>query len=124
MVEDFLAQGIAAVKAGNKQEARRLLDTAIRAAPNDVRAWGWFYNVCENDDERLRCVREILRIEPNNDNAKQKYDELVGLSFKQPVVAPQIAQIATTVQQPSQSTEGTDAIGVIMIITLILLGIF
>jgi hypothetical protein len=33
MADDYLSQGIAAVKAGHKQDARRLLDAAIRATP-------------------------------------------------------------------------------------------
>ena len=91
MADDYLAQGIAAVKAGKKQEARRLLDAAIRTAPNDVRTWGWFYNVCENDNERLRCVKEILRIEPNNEKAKQKYDKLIGLGYQTSEAVPKRA---------------------------------
>jgi len=79
MPEDNLAKGIAAAKAGNIQEARKLLDAAIRVAPNDERTWGWFYTVCVNDKERIRCLKEVLRINPNNQHAKQKYDELLAL---------------------------------------------
>jgi len=82
MAEDYLVKGIAAVKAGNKQEARQLLIEALRIAPNDERSWGWFFNVCESDEERLRCIKEILRINPNNEKAKQKYDELMGLGYQ------------------------------------------
>jgi hypothetical protein len=64
--DDFLAQGIATAKAGNKQEARRFLGAAIQQSPNDERAWGWFYNIAVNDEERLRCVKEELRINPSN----------------------------------------------------------
>jgi len=78
MDDNLLAQGIAAVKAGNKQEARRLLDAATRNAPNDERTWGWFYNVCENDGERIHCLRELLRINPNNEIATNKLDELIS----------------------------------------------
>lgn len=81
MSGDLLTQGIAAVKAGNKQEARRLLDAAIRAAPDDERTWGWFYNVAMNDEERIRCVKEVLRINPNNEKTKQIYDKLNGLNY-------------------------------------------
>jgi tetratricopeptide (TPR) repeat protein len=82
MADDFLTQGIAAVKAGNIHQARQLLDSAIKQNPNDERTWGWFYNVCENDEERLHCLKEILRIVPNNEKAKQKYNELTGLGFQ------------------------------------------
>jgi tetratricopeptide (TPR) repeat protein len=76
MQEDLLSQGIAEVKAGNIQQARVLLDSAIRQNPNDERTWGWFYKVCENDEERIRCLREVLRINPNRETVKKKLDEL------------------------------------------------
>jgi tetratricopeptide (TPR) repeat protein len=82
MPNDLLTQGIAAIKAGNIQEARRLLDLAIRASPNDERTWGMFYGVCINDDERLRCLREVLRINPNNEIAKQNYKSLVDSGIR------------------------------------------
>jgi len=114
MPDDLLAQGIAAVKAGNVYRARQLLDGAIRQNPNDERGWGSFYKVAANDEERLKCLKEILRINPNNQQARQNYDELNGLGF----------QTETTVQQPLQTTGDIDAIGTMMIILLILLGIF
>jgi hypothetical protein len=82
MTEDYLSQGIEAVKAGKIQEARKLLDKAIRAAPDDERTWGWFFNVCLNDTERIKCLKEILRINPNLDRAKQRYNELIGREVK------------------------------------------
>jgi tetratricopeptide (TPR) repeat protein len=104
MADDYLSQGIAAVKAGNKQEARRLLDAAIRAAPNDERTWGWFYNVCENDDERIRCLREVLRINPNREIVKKKLDGLIG--FESPLPSPKPLPVTPTrLSQPIQKVE-------------------
>jgi hypothetical protein len=97
-MDDFLTQGIAAVKAGNKQEARRLFDAAIRAAPDDERTWGWFYSVCINDTERTKCLKEILRINPNHEQAKQKYNELAVIEVKH------IAPVAS-IPPPLESTD-------------------
>ena len=47
-----------------------------------------------NTDERLRCVKEILRISPNNEKAKQKYDELIGLGYQKTVPVPNTARVA------------------------------
>jgi hypothetical protein len=117
MTEDYLVQGITAVKAGNKQEARRLLGAAIRAAPNDERTWGWFYTVCINDEERIRCLKEVLRINPNNQPVKAKYDELLGLAspatpFSQvPSPQPQSAQ-PTPPQSPPPQSDSTEPSGI------------
>jgi hypothetical protein len=78
MSDESITQGIAAVEAGDKKQARQLLGEAIRNYPNDERSWGWFYNVAENDTERLQCVKEVLRINPNNARAKQLLEELRG----------------------------------------------
>jgi len=95
MTDDYLSQGIAAVKAGNTEEARKLLDAAIRSAPDDIRTWSWFYDVCLNNTERIKCLKQILRINPNLEQAKQRYNELMGM---------EVRPIAPIASQP----EGTD----------------
>src|SRR5512143_4073224 len=76
MPDDFLKRGIAALRAGNKAEARRLLTEATLEAPDDERAWAWLYDVAESDEERLRYLIEFLRISPNDQDARQKYNDL------------------------------------------------
>src|SRR5512138_1634438 len=83
MTDDYLAQGIAALEAGNRREAHRLLVAATRATPNDARAWGWLYEVAESEEERMRCVSEVSRISPHDPQAKRKYDELAEQRFRQ-----------------------------------------
>lgn len=78
MSDDLITQGIAAVEAGDKKQARQLLGDAIRKYPDDERSWGWFYNVAENDTERLKSVKEVLRINPKNARAKQLLEKLRG----------------------------------------------
>ena len=122
MPDDLLAQGIAALKAGNVKGARLLLDKAITENPNDERCWLGFFKVAENDKERLKCLKEILRINPNNQKATQKYNELTGLGFQPEILTRQ--PIQTVVSQEIKSTGDTDSIGIIMIVLLIILGIF
>src|SRR5512138_2076644 len=83
MTDDYLSQGIAALEAGNRREAHRLLVAATRATPNDARAWGWLYEVAESDEERMRCVSEVSRISPHDPHARQKTDELREQRFRQ-----------------------------------------
>jgi len=112
MPEDLLVQGMAAVKAGNVQQARQLLEEVIRHNPNDERAWGLFYKVAASDEDRLECLKEILRINPNNQQAIRNYDDLTGLGF----------QRLTTFQLPIEPSLGKDSIGIILIILLNVLG--
>src|SRR5512144_1187955 len=83
MADDYLSQGIAALEAGNRREAHRLLVAATRAAPNDARAWGWLYEVAESEEERMRCVSEVSRISPHDPHARKKYDEVAEPRFRQ-----------------------------------------
>ena len=78
MSEELISQAIAAVQAKNTHLARQLLKEFTGQSPNDERGWGWFYNVAENDTERLHCVKEVLRINPNNQRAKQLIQKLRG----------------------------------------------
>jgi hypothetical protein len=78
MSDELITNGIKAVNSGDKKLARQLLGDAIRDFPNDERSWGWFYNVAENDTERLECVKRVLRINPNNTRAKQLLENLRG----------------------------------------------
>jgi|GEM_PF-1223425 hypothetical protein len=78
-MSENLKNGIAAHKAGDKVTARRLFAQALREDPNSERAWQWMFNVANNDTERIKCLREILRINPNNDKARNTLDDLQGV---------------------------------------------
>jgi hypothetical protein len=116
MSDDLLAQGIAAVKAGNKQEARRLLDAAIRAAPNDERTWGWFYNICDNDKERIKCLNEVLRINPGNEKAKLL---LQRLTIQQTPTPNLKTPVAITSTLPLQLTKKKSNIRIFWVVGII-----
>ena len=64
-----LEQGIAALKAGQREQARKFLASAIRQDPNNERAWLWMYNAANNDTERLYCLEQAVRINPGNKKA-------------------------------------------------------
>ncbi|MGQ9907216.1 MAG: tetratricopeptide repeat protein [Candidatus Flexifilum sp.] len=64
-------QGIAAAKAGNKDEARSLLQQSIRLDPGSEAAWLWLASVARDQRERSFCLRKVLEINPGNDAARQ-----------------------------------------------------
>ena len=43
-MDDLIKQGADAFRAGNRDEARKLLLTAVKQYPDNERAWGWLYN--------------------------------------------------------------------------------
>jgi hypothetical protein len=69
-MDDFLQQGIAAAKAGDKARAFQLLARAAQDNSTAEQAWLWLSSVVNTDGERLFCLGNVLRINPNNPHAK------------------------------------------------------
>ncbi len=71
-------EGIAAAKAGDTGEARRLLQQAIRLEPGSEAAWLWMASVAVNPRERLFCLQKTLQINPDNTTARKALTALQG----------------------------------------------
>ena len=80
-MDDLLQQGISAYKTGKRDEARRKFTDFIRQDPDSERAWGWMSNVCNTDEERIHCLKQVVRINPKNEKARQLLDQLLAPPF-------------------------------------------
>ena len=69
-MDDLIKQGAIAFKAGEVETARKLLAEAVKQFPDDERAWGWMYNVCTTDQERILCLKQMIHINPKNEKAQ------------------------------------------------------
>jgi hypothetical protein len=87
---DLLQQGITAYQTGKRDDSRKLFIAAIHQNPNDESAWGWMYNVCDNDKERIDCLKQVLRINPSNEKANRLFNKLSGRSLTNIPVPPKI----------------------------------
>jgi len=81
-MDDLLQQGITAFQAGKRDDSRKLFAAAIQKNLNDESAWGWMYNVCDNDKERIDCLKQVLRINPSNEKANRLFNKLTGNQAK------------------------------------------
>jgi hypothetical protein len=68
---DLLKQGIAALKAGQKAEARHLLERVVQQDENNETTWLWLSGAVDTDSERIYCLRQVLSINPNNEMARR-----------------------------------------------------
>jgi tetratricopeptide (TPR) repeat protein len=75
-MDELVQQGIAAKKAGKRDEARKYFIAAIKQNRDNEYAWQFMYNVANDDKERLSCLQQILRINPQNERAKDLLDQL------------------------------------------------
>ncbi len=75
-------QGIAAAKAGQKDQARTLLQQSIRLEPDNEAAWIWLASIARDQRERLFCFQKLLEINPQNETALNAL-QAMGLSPQQ-----------------------------------------
>ena len=80
-MEDLLQQGITAYRAGKRDEARKFFTTLVKQNPDSERAWEWMYNVCSTDNERIHCLKQIIRINPKNEKANQLFAKFTKTDF-------------------------------------------
>jgi len=124
-MDDLLQQGIIAYRAGKRDEARKFFVAAVKQNQNDERVWGWMYNVCGNDKERIHCLKQMLRINPKNGKANQLLNELIAADFplERQQSSPEPKQVQPIVNMPIQQS-GLDGISIMIIVLLIVLGLF
>jgi tetratricopeptide (TPR) repeat protein len=70
-LEEMLANGIAAVKAGKMEEAQEWLVALLQIDRYHEQAWLWLSGAADNDQDRLDCILEVLKINPDNAHAKR-----------------------------------------------------
>lgn len=73
-----LQEAIALAQAGQRVEARRLLEAIVEADPRQETAWMWLATVAGDRDERLRFLRRALALNPSNPTTAQAYRQLTG----------------------------------------------
>ncbi len=71
-----LEQAIVAIKAGDKDTGKRLLAEALRVDPRNETAWLWMTDVVDSDDQRRKCLEQVMAINPSNDVAQRALAKL------------------------------------------------
>jgi hypothetical protein len=97
--EESLRQAIIAFHAGRKDEARRLLSRILETDPRDEEAWLWMSTVADTDEQRIRCLGQVLAINPDNAAAREGLALLQG-DGPAPSAAPVPAAKGTQVRCP------------------------
>ncbi len=77
-IEAMVREGIAAVKAGNKDDGRILLNKAVELDPYNEEGWLWLSGVVEGQDDQRTCLENVLAINPANEKARKGLDFLSG----------------------------------------------
>lgn len=70
-VDGMVRAGVDAYRAGNKAEARALLERAIEIDSYNETAWLWLSAVVDTPEEQQTCLENVLIINPENSRARQ-----------------------------------------------------
>ena len=100
---DLIVEGRDALLAGDKVRARALLERAVEGAPDSVEAWLWLSGTHTAPDEMARCLRQVLAIDPDNQQALEGLAwlaETYGLVSERPTAEP---RLPTTEARSSRS---------------------
>ncbi len=72
----LLAEGVAAVRAGNRATARQKLTQLTQLDPYHEQGWLWLSAAVDTDAERITCLENVLSINPDNDTARRGLEKL------------------------------------------------
>jgi tetratricopeptide (TPR) repeat protein len=100
-MQDLVRAGIAAAKAGRRQEARDLLIRAVNLDERNVAGWLWLSSVVDSLDDREVCLENVLTLQPDHQAAR------LGLEYVRRQKAAQTAPAAS--QETSGSVSSTSA---------------
>jgi membrane protein YdbS with pleckstrin-like domain len=103
-MDDLTNQGIQALKGGEKDRARSLFLSALEIDADDARAWLWLSGAVESEQDRLDCLEQVIRIDPNNQAAAKGVALLVGKGIVPSELRGQPAEEATL--PPQEKDQG------------------
>jgi tetratricopeptide (TPR) repeat protein len=63
---EWLRMGIAAARAGRRDEARELLLRVVETNERNEQAWLWLSGVVDSDEDRLICLENVLTLNPQS----------------------------------------------------------
>lgn len=77
--EQLTSRGIAALRAGDRVMARRLLGAALRANPQDLQAWLWLSGALQEPEAQRYCLQRVLALKPEHQAARRGLQALDAL---------------------------------------------
>jgi hypothetical protein len=86
--DDLLQQGMAAARAGRTGEARQFFVQVLQQDPRNETAWLWLSGVVETREDRIRCLQQVLTINPENQLAAKGLQALGALEAPQAAAVP------------------------------------
>jgi len=76
MQDEHLERAIGFVQAGNREEARGLLEQVLKDDRANIQAWHWYAQTWPNTKDKVRVWEACLRFNPDNKQAQEALKDL------------------------------------------------
>jgi tetratricopeptide (TPR) repeat protein len=90
-INQLLKAGIQALKAGNREDAHKLLLQVVKQDEESELGWLWLSGAVQTNKERRICLDNVLTINPDNETAKKG---LIKMGFPLPQLDHMVAETA------------------------------
>jgi hypothetical protein len=100
---ELLYQAVIAIRAGNKELGRYILIQLVEKEPINELAWFWLATCVVTNDEKRSCLKKVLEINPENQNARKILDMLTTQ-----VEEPSFENLSSKVQEPETKLSVAD----------------
>lgn len=78
MSSDQVSEGIAAYEAGDIKQARQILSQVVKEDKTNEQAWLYLARSLTDTEKRKQCLQMVLKINPDNVEAKRELASVVG----------------------------------------------
>jgi len=82
-INSLVEKALQEAKTGQTDAAKRTLAQALKLDPAHPRAWYLLSHLLEDPKQIAYCLEQVLKAQPNHRSAKQRLDELNGVSPEQ-----------------------------------------
>ena len=106
MDNGLLQQAIGLVQVGDKSGAIKILKEIVTEDPKNENAWLWLAACFDKRENKVRSLQKVLKINPNNQKAKQALDKLTPTEPPLDDLVPNTTQKSAKMGKPINHQSG------------------
>jgi tetratricopeptide (TPR) repeat protein len=129
--QDLYQQAVAAIQAGDLTKAREILSQLLQIDHANIDYWLWMSAAVETTKERIYCLREVLLLDPENQQAAQglhmlgeKAPELNTNCPVDPLIIPWKTKLEIADAHPPVQRGLKSRIAIYSLLGVVIIGIF
>src|SRR5258707_6783926 len=100
-VDALVKGGMAAIKAGRRDDAKRARMKAVELDEQSEQGWLWLSACVDTPEEQQICLENVLAINPKNEKARKGLNVILQGAGTPPSAAPPAPSAAPAPQSPS-----------------------